>query len=48
MFEMKQVQLPTRDVVSVSHIGNINIIGGQVIENILFVPEFKWNLLFVF
>lgn len=43
--ERIQVHLPTGDVVSVSHMGCTKFLGDSIIGNVLFVPDFKCNLL---
>lgn len=45
--ERRQVNLPTGGVVSVANVGTSIVMGGHTIENVLFVPEFKCNLLSV-
>lgn len=45
--ERRQVNLPTENVVSVSHMGCTIVVGDHVNCNALFVPDFKCNLLSV-
>ncbi|XP_019224817.1 PREDICTED: uncharacterized protein LOC109206448 [Nicotiana attenuata] len=47
MFERSKVHLPTGDVAYVSHIGKASVFEGQNISNVLYIPEFKYNLLSV-
>ena len=42
-----RVNLPTGDQVSISHIGESLILKDKVVKDVLFVPEFKYNLLSV-
>nr|XP_004245314.1 uncharacterized protein LOC101251909 [Solanum lycopersicum] len=42
-----RVNLPTGDQVSISHIGEPMILKDKVVKDVLFVPEFKYNLLSV-
>ena len=42
-----RVNLPTGDQVSISHIGESLILKDKVVKDVLFVPEFKYNLLAV-
>lgn len=43
--ERRQILLPTGNVVPVSHVGCSKVLGDQVIGTVLFVLEFKCNLL---
>jgi len=45
--EMRQVNLPTGDVVSMSHVGTTKVNSHYTIQNGLFIPYFKCNLLSV-
>ncbi|XP_070012961.1 uncharacterized protein LOC142176278 [Nicotiana tabacum] len=42
-----QVQLPTGDSAKITNIGDCQLSGGDIIKNVLCVPAFKFNLLFV-
>ena len=42
-----RVNLPTGDQVSISHIGESLVLKDKVVKDVLFVPEFKYNLLSV-
>ncbi|XP_016576102.2 uncharacterized protein LOC107873690 [Capsicum annuum] len=44
--DSKQVNM-TGDTVEVTHIGKADVFGNQAVENILLVPDFKFNLLSV-
>lgn len=41
------VQLPTGVKLSVTHIGSVQLYPNMIIENVLFIPGFKFNLLSV-
>ncbi|XP_055835272.1 uncharacterized protein LOC129903760 [Solanum dulcamara] len=43
----KQVYLPNGEVVSVTHTGDCEIIDGHTISNVLYIPDFRYNLLSV-
>lgn len=45
--EENKVQLPTGSVASVSHTGNASLLSNHEISNILYIPDFKFNLLSV-
>lgn len=45
--QRSMVQLPTGNVVSVSHISKSSVFKDQDISNVLFIPDFKCNLLSV-
>ncbi|XP_019257833.1 PREDICTED: uncharacterized protein LOC109236058 [Nicotiana attenuata] len=45
--EENKVQLPTGSVASVSHIGNASVLSNHEISNVLYIPDFKFNLLSV-
>ncbi|XP_019240254.1 PREDICTED: uncharacterized protein LOC109220255 [Nicotiana attenuata] len=45
--EANKVHLPTGNVVSVSHTGCTSVLSNQEISNILYIPDFKFNLLSV-
>lgn len=40
-----QVQLPTGDLASVTHIGTSQLTGGDILQHVLCVPAFRFNLL---
>ncbi|OIS98959.1 hypothetical protein A4A49_61011, partial [Nicotiana attenuata] len=40
-----QVQLPTGDSASISHMGECQLTGGDVLKDVLCVPTFKFNLM---
>ncbi|OIS99405.1 hypothetical protein A4A49_62550, partial [Nicotiana attenuata] len=42
-----QVQLPTGDSASISHMGDCQLTGGDVLKDVLCVPAFKFNLMSV-
>jgi len=42
-----KVHLPNGKVVAISHVGNTCVLANQPISNVLFLPEFMFNLLFV-
>lgn len=42
-----QIKLPTRDSVLITHTGNVNVIPGLFLKNVLCVPTFQHNLLSV-
>ncbi|XP_055806853.1 uncharacterized protein LOC129875577 [Solanum dulcamara] len=42
------INLPNSFKVSVTHIGSISILPGQVITDVLLVPDFKYNLLSIY
>lgn len=42
-----KVHFPNGKVVVVSHVGNICVLTNQYISNVMFLPDFKFNLLFV-
>ncbi|XP_019229657.1 PREDICTED: uncharacterized protein LOC109210660 [Nicotiana attenuata] len=42
-----KVHLPTGDVASITHIGKASVLNNQDINNVLYIPEFKYNLLLV-
>lgn len=41
------INLPNSNRVTVTHIGNIHILPTLILNNVLLVPSFKYNLLFV-
>ena len=43
--QKSQVHLPTGDRVNVNHIGESAIFEDKVVKNVLYVPDFKFNLL---
>ena len=45
--QKSQVHLPTGDRVDVNHIGESTIFEDEVVKNVLYVPDFKFNLLSV-
>ncbi|XP_075098999.1 uncharacterized protein LOC142175892 [Nicotiana tabacum] len=42
-----QVQLPTRDLATISHMGECQVTGCDTLKDVLFVPVFKFNILSV-
>ena len=42
-----QVQVPTRELATVSHIGSLQLNATEVISNVLCIPTFRFNLLSV-
>ncbi|XP_015162894.1 uncharacterized protein [Solanum tuberosum] len=43
----KMVYLPNGETVDVSHIGNCGIMNGRVLTNVLYIPDFRFNLMSV-
>lgn len=43
----KRVHLPNGKIVDVSHIGNCGIMDGRTLSNVLYIPDFRFNLLSV-
>lgn len=46
-FKVGKLCLPTRDVATVKHIGSTYIFSGHKITNVMYIPEFRYNLLSV-
>ncbi|XP_070011389.1 uncharacterized protein [Nicotiana sylvestris] len=42
-----KVHLPTGSVTHVSHIGSVAFLKDLIVSNVMYIPEFKYNLLFV-
>lgn len=47
VIEDKKVYLPNGDTVDVSHIGSCEIMDGKTLTNVLYIPDFRFNLLSV-
>lgn len=43
----QKIQLPNRDSVTISHSGQVHLTPDLVLDNVLYVPTFKHNLLLV-
>ena len=43
----KQVYLPNGGIVKVSHIGSCELMDGRSVKNVLYIPDFRYNLLSV-
>ncbi|XP_075087691.1 uncharacterized protein LOC107759690 [Nicotiana tabacum] len=45
--ESRKVQLPTGETSRIMHLGSSNILNGVQIKNVIYVPQFRYNLLSV-
>lgn len=44
---MRKVLLPTGETSMITHLGSSSILNGLLIKNVLYVPQFRYNLLAV-
>ncbi|OIT30317.1 hypothetical protein A4A49_65795, partial [Nicotiana attenuata] len=42
-----EVQLPTGNKAQITHTGEASVLGNKIVKNVLYVPDFKFNLLSV-
>lgn len=45
--DTKKVNLPNGEIAHVTHIGNCRITGTWEVKNVLFIPDFQYNLMSV-